>query len=129
MVKAISFSSDGRQLALGCEDGRIEVLEWPSGRRLVGWQGSPLGKAIRNIDFSWVHEDRLLTSVDESGACNLWSAAEGLLLMQLQPPKGSCVCARTCIRVRARVCVSVCEKRINCQPQPGHLCPLLPVRL
>ncbi len=32
-VKGMSFSSDGRQLALGGEDGSIEVWEWPAMRR------------------------------------------------------------------------------------------------
>lgn len=32
-IKGMSFSSDGRFLALGGEDGAIEVLEWPSMKR------------------------------------------------------------------------------------------------
>ena len=29
-VKCISFSRNGRLLAVGCEDGSLQVLEWPS---------------------------------------------------------------------------------------------------
>jgi WD40 repeat protein len=32
-IKGMSFSSDGRLLALGGEDGSIEVWEWPLMRR------------------------------------------------------------------------------------------------
>ncbi len=36
-VKGMSFSSDGRLLALGGEDGSIEVWEWPHMRRRLRW--------------------------------------------------------------------------------------------
>lgn len=83
-IKTLSFSADGRQLALGGEDGSIEIVAWPSLVSERRWQASE--KAIRNVDFSAAHSDGVVASVDESGACKLWSVASGELVAQLQPP-------------------------------------------
>lgn len=83
-IKGMSFSGDGRLLALGGEDGSIEVWEWPHMRRRLRWEASP--KAIRNVDFSPAHSDGVLISCDEGGACKLWSADSGEEIAQLAAP-------------------------------------------
>ncbi|KAL4422678.1 hypothetical protein ABPG75_008875 [Micractinium tetrahymenae] len=83
-VKGMSFSSDGRLLALGGEDGGIEVWEWPHMRRRLRWEAS--SKAIRNVDFSQAHSDGVLFSCDEGGACKLWSVDSGAEIAQLAAP-------------------------------------------
>lgn len=83
-VKGMSFSSDGRLLALGGEDGSIEVWEWPAMKRRLRWEASQ--KAIRNVDFSAAHADGVLISCDEAGACRLWVADNGELIAELQSP-------------------------------------------
>jgi prolactin regulatory element-binding protein len=84
-IKGLSFSSDGRSLALGGEDGVIEIVSWPSLEVQKKWQASE--KSIRNLDFSAAHNDGVIISTDESGACKLWDIASGELITQLQPPK------------------------------------------
>jgi len=83
-IKGLSFSSDGRFLALGSEDGIIEIVSWPSLDSQKKWIASE--KAIRNVDFSSAHNDGVIVSTDESGACKLWDIASGELVTQLQPP-------------------------------------------
>ncbi|KAG7671520.1 hypothetical protein Ndes2526B_g09319 [Nannochloris sp. 'desiccata'] len=83
-IKGLSFSSDGRFLALGGEDGIVEIVSWPSLESQKKWKASE--KAIRNIDFSFAHNDGVVVSTDESGACKLWDIASGELVTQLQPP-------------------------------------------
>lgn len=85
-VKGMSFSSDGRLLALGGEDGSVEVREWPLMQRRLRWQASE--KPIRNVDFSTAHSDGVLFTCDEAGACKLWDAHSGAEITQLQPPAG-----------------------------------------
>ena len=87
-VKGLSFSSDGRLLALGGEDGSIELWEWPAMRRAARWEASP--KPIRNVDFSPAHGDGVLLACDEGGACRLWDL-EGHEIAQLAAPAGACV--------------------------------------
>ena len=84
VIKSLSFSSDGRRLALGGEDGSIQVVSWPNLAPEARWQASE--KSIRNVDFSAAHSDGVVATVDESGACKLWDAAAGDLVAQLQPP-------------------------------------------
>lgn len=38
-LKGMSFSSDGRLLALGGEDGAVELWEWPQMQRKLRWVG------------------------------------------------------------------------------------------
>jgi WD40 repeat protein len=83
-VKALSFSADGRLLALGCEDGALEIVSWPGLETKTRWQASP--KGLRNVDFSAAHSDGVVASVDESGACKLWDVASGEMVAQLHPP-------------------------------------------
>jgi prolactin regulatory element-binding protein len=83
-IKGLSFSSDGRFLGLGGEDGNIEIVSWPSLDSRKKWKASE--KSIRNLDFSAAHNDGVVVSTDESGACKLWDAASGELVTQLQPP-------------------------------------------
>lgn len=83
-IKSLSFSSDGRLLALGGEDGTIDIVNWPSLDSYKRWKASE--KAIRNLDFSYHHDDGILSSVDESGACILWLVAEAEAISRLQPP-------------------------------------------
>jgi len=83
-IKGLSFSSDGRFLAVGGEDGMIEIMSWPSLESQKKWKASE--KAIRNLDFSVAHSDGVVVSTDESGACKLWNVASGDLVTQLQLP-------------------------------------------
>ena len=87
VIKALSFSSDGKTLALGGEDGTIELVSWPSMDSLRAWKASE--KSIRNIDFSTAHADGVVSSVDESGTCVLWDVATGTAVATLAPPPTS----------------------------------------
>lgn len=75
VIKSLAFSHDGRRLALGGEDGCIEIVSWPALTSLRRWQAST--KGLRNVDFSAAHNDGVLTSVDESGTRVVVWASEG----------------------------------------------------
>jgi prolactin regulatory element-binding protein len=92
-IKSLAFSHDGRRLALGGEDGSIEIVSWPALTSVRRWQAS--NKGIRNVDFSAAHNDGVLTSVDESGGrvavwgCEEESSSTGeapIPLAELVPP-------------------------------------------
>jgi prolactin regulatory element-binding protein len=86
VVKSLDFSSDGKLLAIGGEDGTVQLLRWPSLAIHAKWTVGE--KAIRNIDFSKAHSDGILVTVDESGACQLWEtrAGGGTEVARLSPP-------------------------------------------
>lgn len=86
-MKSLAFSSDGRLLALGGEDGSIDVRDWPGLRSRRRWQASE--KPLRNLDFSAAHSDGVVCSVDEAGACRLWDVKSGELVAHLQAPAGA----------------------------------------
>jgi hypothetical protein len=67
----------------GLNMGAHFAVPCPAGCR---WEAS--AKAIRNVDFSPAHNDGVLFSCDEAGACKLWSADSGAEVAQLQPPPG-----------------------------------------
>ena len=83
-VKSMSFSSDGRLLALGGEDGTVDIVAWPSLETKRRWKAAE--KGIRNIDFSEAHADEVIACVDETGGCSLWYVASGECVSRLQPP-------------------------------------------
>lgn len=86
VVKSLDFSSDGKLLAIGGEDGTVQLLRWPSLASHAKWTVGE--KAIRNIDFSKAHSDGILVTVDESGACQLWETrgGGGSEVARLSPP-------------------------------------------
>ena len=86
-LKCLSFSSDGSLVALGGEDGSIQIARWPTLERKLYWKGSE-DKAIRSADFSGAHNDGILLTTDESGAAILWNAETGERVLQLQAPSG-----------------------------------------
>lgn len=74
-------------MALGGEDGSIQIARWPTLERKLYWKGSE-DKAIRSADFSGAHNDGILLTTDESGAAILWNAETGERVLQLQAPSG-----------------------------------------
>lgn len=116
-IKGMSFSGDGRLLALGGEDGWIEVWEWPAMKRLRRWQASD--KAVRNVDFSPAHNDGVLFSCDEAGACRLWDAAAGEEIAQLAPPPGGCfrLACRPCCCLLLWPALQPCPAGLRWTPQ------------
>lgn len=86
-LKCLSFSSDGRLLVMGGEDGSVRILHWPSLAPKLHWQASE-DKAIRAADLSSAHSDGILTTTDESGAAVLWNAETGEKVLQLAVPQG-----------------------------------------
>lgn len=86
MLKSLGFSSDGRLLALGSEEGGVEIREWPELQVAASWQASP-DKAIRFVDFSDPHGNGILFTTDESGAACLWNTDDGEKVTQLSAPE------------------------------------------
>lgn len=85
MLKSLCFSSEGNLLALGGEDGTVQILKWPTLETHAGWKVSS-EKAVRNIAFSTGHSDGIVITVDESGACQLWETDKGIEIARLSTP-------------------------------------------
>lgn len=85
-LKSLGFDASGSRLALGYEDGHVEVREFPSLELVVRFKASPLDKAIRNLEFSRPHGDAVLLTTDEAGKAALWDAATGAKVQDLEPP-------------------------------------------
>lgn len=85
-LKSLAFDVRGERLALGYEDGHVEVREFPSLELLVRFKASPLAKAVRNVEFSRPHGDAVLLTADEAGKAALWDAATGAKVADVEPP-------------------------------------------
>ncbi|KAL6770646.1 SEC12 [Auxenochlorella protothecoides x Auxenochlorella symbiontica] len=85
-LKCLSFSSDGRLLVMGGEDGSVRIVHWPSLEPKLHWQASE-DKAIRAADLSRAHSDGILTTTDEAGMAALWNAETGDKVLQLAVPQ------------------------------------------
>eukprot|EP00884_Botryococcus_braunii_P014330 jgi/Botrbrau1/22899/Bobra.0065s0052.2 len=87
MVKAMAFSLDGRFLAVGLEDGGLEVRDWPSARPLLSLEGeTALREAARDVDFSPAHSNQVLAVTCEDGSCSLWEWERGVCITRLELP-------------------------------------------
>ncbi len=76
---SLSFSSDGRTLALGSEDGTVRLWDMPSARErsvLNAHAGS-----IRSVAFS--PDGKLVVSASQHGRVVLWDAVRGVELRTL----------------------------------------------
>ncbi|HEX7450452.1 MAG TPA: protein kinase [Pirellulales bacterium] len=78
-VYGLACSSDGRTLAIGYDDARLELVEMASGRarRLVGHE-----LAVTCVDFS--PDGKMLASGGADGTLRLWSVATGQELYTLE---------------------------------------------
>lgn len=69
-LQAVSFTSDGRTMALGADDGKLHVLGWPAlDKRGVIDVTANTTKGLRSVDFSSAHDDDILFACDEWGSC------------------------------------------------------------
>lgn len=80
-VKGMSFSSDGRLLALGGEDGSIEVWEWPHMRRRLRWAGPAGGRCASGGSPFPLRCARTVLPPEASGAATVRSAASRATLL------------------------------------------------
>ena len=75
----LSFSPDGRTLALGAEDGSVRLWEMPSAREQGALQDH--SGTIRSVAFS--PDGRHLVSASQKGRVVLWDVSSGLALSTL----------------------------------------------
>ncbi|BDA49251.1 probable prolactin regulatory element-binding protein [Coccomyxa sp. Obi] len=88
-VKCLAFSSDGRMLALGGEDGAITVVDWLTLRVVSDMRGqNGLRDAVKDLDFSPAHKDKVLAATCEDGSCSLWAWEQQLQIAILDLPQG-----------------------------------------
>ncbi|CAL8464126.1 g3661 [Coccomyxa elongata] len=88
-VKCLAFSSDGRMLALGGEDGAITVVDWLMLRVVSDMRGqNGLKDAVKDLDFSPAHKDKVLVATCEDGSCSLWAWERQLQIATLDLPQG-----------------------------------------
>ncbi|EZG89687.1 putative WD-40 repeat protein [Gregarina niphandrodes] len=95
-VTSVSFSPDGRTLAVGMVNGRIELYLWKTGklREELGWttqlvwEHSLNGQGIRITALKFSPDGLILASGDEKGNVKLWQVENGRLGQKI-------VCAHT----------------------------------
>lgn len=74
LVRAWSFSHDGRRIALGSVDGAVRLLDATNGR-VMQLTTAPGGR-VQTIEFS--ADDHTLAAIDENGQFWTWDTATGL---------------------------------------------------
>lgn len=80
LVNTISFSPKGDLLAIGCDDGSIEILdttEWKLLEKITGHNSS-----VRSLSFS--SDSRLLVSGSENGYFKIWETKTWSLLQDIK---------------------------------------------
>ncbi|KAK9808182.1 hypothetical protein WJX73_005830 [Symbiochloris irregularis] len=87
LVKCIAFGNSTNQLAIGGEDRSLRLLEWPSLRTKWDLRNEfGLKDALRDIDFSPGHKDKVLVTTCEDGTCTLWQTDTGMRITSLSLP-------------------------------------------
>lgn len=82
-VSRLTFSADGRLVALAKEDGTICVHEFPS-FMLRATLGGPEEKlTCRHLSFSAAHGNRLVSVVSDEGTVHLWAWEKWVQLLTL----------------------------------------------
>lgn len=84
-IKCLSFSGDASSLALGCDNGSLLVLRWPSMRLLAA--DDSVRAAVRDVDWAPAYGNELLAVAREDGNCALWDVASGEVLARLHLPR------------------------------------------
>jgi WD40 repeat protein len=79
---ALAFSRDDRLLAIGGNDGGIQI--WDTGIWSLLWEASH-GSRIRELTLS-ADGQRLATVSDDNNAARLWDAAHGNLIAEISHP-------------------------------------------
>jgi WD40 repeat protein len=79
--RCLSFSPDGRSLALGAEDGTIRLWEIPAARERLVMRGH--ADVVKSLAFS--PDGRLIVSSSQDGSVVLWDAKAGSEVRALAP--------------------------------------------
>ncbi|KZV73967.1 WD40 repeat-like protein [Peniophora sp. CONT] len=74
-VLAISFSSDGRYIATGCENGAIRIWKVPGGDLLFRL---PRKHTQSVVSLSYLRGDKILVSASSDGAVLVWDLTNGV---------------------------------------------------
>jgi Flp pilus assembly protein TadD/Leucine-rich repeat (LRR) protein len=72
-VRAVAFSSDGKLLALGKQDGTIDLQDRITGKTVMGFRGHSGG--VSAVAFG--PDDRFLLSGSDDGTAQLWDVKTG----------------------------------------------------
>lgn len=75
-VWSVAIRRDGIRAAFGCDDGRVRVLEWPSGKPLQTLEGHK--GAVYDVTYS--PDGALLGSASADKTARIWSADSGQLV-------------------------------------------------
>jgi WD40 repeat protein len=78
--RSVSFSPDGRTLALGSSDSTIRLWEMPTARERMVLRGGHT-RGVRSLAFS--PDGRLIVSAGQEGRVVLWDAIRGVVLRTL----------------------------------------------
>lgn len=84
--KFVVFSPDGTRVALGGEDRRLQVFDWPSMEVVLDVERAHKAP-LKDADFS-VDGSFLATSAD-SGPCHVWDLSKDTPIATLDMPKGA----------------------------------------
>ncbi|KAK9844529.1 hypothetical protein WJX74_003654 [Apatococcus lobatus] len=87
IAQCLRFSDDGRFVGMGFTDGSVQVLEWPSLRCLLHLKDQRgMRDALRDVDFSPAHRNRILAATAEDGTGALWHWERGQPVASLELP-------------------------------------------
>ncbi len=83
VARAVTFSADGRAVALGREDKRVQVLDAETGREVAVLE--PVDAAVTSVALS--NDGALLAAGSADGRVTLWDVASRRAVRQLNQPR------------------------------------------
>ncbi len=74
-ITSYCFNSDGKSIAVWCDDGKVKILEYGTGKEMVGFDAGGGPNSFSYMAFS--RDDKYLVSGGERYNINVWDAATG----------------------------------------------------
>ena len=74
-ITSFCFTSDGKKVALWCDDGKIKIVDYGYGKEILGFDAGGGPNSFSNMAFS--KDDMFLVSGSDRYNVNVWDAATG----------------------------------------------------
>lgn len=74
-INSFCFTSDGKKIALWCDDGKVKIVDYGFGKEIVGFDAGGGPNSFSNIAFS--KDDKYLVTGNDRYNINVWDAATG----------------------------------------------------
>lgn len=110
-ISYFCFSSDGKKLALWCDDGYVKIIDYGFGKTLLEFDAGGGPASFSYMAFS--REDRFLVTGGERYNVNVWDAATGENKHVLDEHKGKTYAVCFLIGTKFRLLTGSYDKKIH----------------